>query len=144
MKRKFGFQHIPYIVVIERTKAGYPHLHILGRFGYVPHDWLSAQMDELIAAPIVDIRAVNSQAQAAAYIAKYCGKDPHHFDGCKRYWRSQDWIVDIEKWKQERADFKSGWMRNAASLATVADDLLRRGYALSWRDPDFLIAEPGG
>ena len=144
IKRRYGFDRVPYIVVIERTKKGFPHLHVLGRFGYVPHEWLSEQMRQLINAPIVDVRQVKNAKQAAAYVAKYVGKDPHQFVGCKRYWRSQDWILNREKWEADRDDFRAGWMKNPASPLTIADDLLRRGFALVWRDPDYLIAEPGG
>lgn len=142
IKRRYGYKHVPYIVVIERTKNGYPHLHILGRFGYVDHDWLSEQMDDLMKSPIVDIRKVNGQAQAAAYVSKYVGKDPHQFVGCKRYWRSQDWIEDREAWEIDREERRAGWRMVAFSLKTFEAHLLNRGYAIRWEHPDLLIGEP--
>ncbi len=42
-------------------------------------------------APIVDIRRVKDSATFVNYVTKYVGKDPHRFEGCKRYWSSQDY-----------------------------------------------------
>lgn len=100
-----GWKKLPFLAVIEKTKRGEPHLHILLRCGYLSQRWLSEQMAELIGAPIVDIRTVRGRNKAAAYVAKYVGKDPHKFNGCKRYWCSQDWelkrwVRDEERWGQ--------------------------------------------
>jgi hypothetical protein len=50
-------------------------------------------MAELIGAPIVDIRRVKSTDAAANYVAKYVGKQPHHFATCKRYWSTRDFCL---------------------------------------------------
>ena len=89
--RRYGYKAIPFLAVFEKTKRGEPHLHILMRVKWLDQRWVSDVMRELIGAPIVDIRRVHSAKQAAAYVAKYVGKDPVTFAGCKRYWRSQDW-----------------------------------------------------
>jgi len=94
--RKYRYKSLPFLAVFERTKADEPHLHILLRVAWLDQRWLSNQMAELMGAPIVDIRRVTSERGAARYIAKYLGKDPHSFDGCKRYWRSQDWAQPCE------------------------------------------------
>lgn len=94
--RKYKYKSLPFLAVFEKTKNGEPHLHILLRVKWLDQRWLSEQMSLLIGAPIVDIRRVTSQKGAARYIAKYLGKDPHSFDGCKRYWRSQDWALEVE------------------------------------------------
>jgi len=80
-----------YLAVVEKTKAGEPHLHVLLRGGYIPHALLSAWMDELTDAPIVDIRAIDSARKAARYVAKYIGKAPEQFGRFKRYWSSRNW-----------------------------------------------------
>ena len=92
-KAKYGYKSIPYLCVFEATKYGEPHLHILARVPWIEQAWLSAQMDELTGAPIVDIRRVRTQKNIVSYVAKYVGKDPHHFDGTKRYWCTQDWSL---------------------------------------------------
>lgn len=108
-KKKYGYKSIPYICVFEATQKGEPHLHILCRVKWIDQHWLSDQMRRLIGAFMVDIRRVRSTDQAAHYISKYVGKEPGHFNSCKRYWRTQDYeltkyVVDTiegdwtEKW----------------------------------------------
>ena len=93
-KRDGVINGIEYLCVFESTMAGQPHLHILARTGYIPQPWLSLRAMEYARSPIVDIRHVASAKQAAVYIAKYVTKGPGKFDGTKRYWRSQHWVVD--------------------------------------------------
>lgn len=96
-KIKWGNVRIPFIAVFEETKAGEPHLHILCRLKWIPQNWLSDQMKAEIGAPIVDIRRVTSKSKVASYVAKYVGKNPEKFGGCKRYWRSLDYLIEPRK-----------------------------------------------
>lgn len=93
-KRKYGYETLPYLCVFEATKAGEPHLHILARCKWIDQAWLSDQMRALTGAPIVDIRRVISTDKAAHYVAKYVGKEPHHFATCKRYWSTRDFTLE--------------------------------------------------
>lgn len=108
--RRYAYKAIPFLAVFEKTKRGEPHLHILMRVKWLDQRWVSGVMRDLIGAPIVDIRRVRSAKQAAAYVAKYVGKDPVTFAGCKRYWRSQDWELtpanDNEELTGEPADYR--------------------------------------
>lgn len=88
----FKTSKIQYFIVMETTKTGEPHLHILVRGPYLSQKWLSKRMQELARAPIVDVRYVRSAKKAAEYVSKYVGKAPKQFDGCKRYWRSMDYM----------------------------------------------------
>lgn len=89
-----GNKTLPFLAVIEETQEGEPHLHILCRVKWIPQAWLSREMDFQIGAPVCDIRRVNSKKKAARYVAKYIGKNPEKYAGCKRYWRSQDYIIE--------------------------------------------------
>ena len=117
--RRYRYKAIPFLAVFEKTKRGEPHLHILMRVKWLDQRWVSGVMRELIGAPIVDIRRVRSAKQAAAYVAKYVGKDPVPFDGCKRYWRSQDWELfaanDDDAPEPEAATFRV-WQGSVASF----------------------------
>jgi len=90
MKRQ-KLDALPFIAVFERTKQGEPHLHILLRAPFISQRWISAWLDAEIGAPICDIRRIRGRKAAAAYIAKYIGKDPQRFTGTKRYWSSTDY-----------------------------------------------------
>lgn len=94
--KRFSLERLPFIAVFEKTKHGEPHLHILCRSKYIPQQWISRFMDEAIGAPVVDIRRIRGKRMAVNYVTKYVGKQPHHFEGLKRYWRSQDYVLDQE------------------------------------------------
>jgi len=83
-----------YLCVIEQTKRGWPHIHILARCGYIPQKELSNFMGEHARSPIVDIRRVHRLDHAAAYVSKYVSKGPERFEGTKRYWCTQSWTTE--------------------------------------------------
>ena len=127
-KRKYGYKSIPYLCVFEATKRGEPHLHILCRVKWIDQRWLSSMMRELIGAPIVDIRRVRSTDQAAHYISKYVGKEPGHFNSCKRYWRTQDY--ELVKYVVEpiEGDWTATWTYYAWSLDAMRGMYQFLGY----------------
>ncbi len=90
--REHGAHSLPFLCVFEKTKKGWPHLHIVGRCKWLDQKWLSKRMRELTDSPVVDVRRVSGIGKVANYIAKYIAKDPSRFQGTKRYWRSQDYL----------------------------------------------------
>lgn len=88
-KRQLGIGKIEYLAVFEATKRGEPHLHILVKSAFISQKWLSAQMQDILQSPIVDIRRIDTTRNVARYIAKYIGKQPHRFACCKRYWSTR-------------------------------------------------------
>jgi len=109
LRREHGRQAIEYLAIVEATKRGEPHLHILLRSPYLSHSYLSQCMSDLIHAPIVDIRRVRSAREVINYVAKYVTKKPAQFGTSKRYWQSRAYAsnkpppemempADIGKW----------------------------------------------
>lgn len=88
---------IPFLTVVEKTKNGTPHLHIICRCKWMDQKWLSMCMDEIADAPIVDIRRIDNPGRVAGYCAKYISKDCAKVGSNKRYWQSQDYRL-CEKW----------------------------------------------
>ena len=127
-KRKYGYASIPYLVVFEATKKGEPHLHILCRVKWIDQRWLSDQMRRLINAPICDIRRVRSTDQAAYYISKYIGKEPGHFQGSKRYWRTQDYELSKYVVEPIEGDWSATWSYSAWSLDAMRSMYEFLGY----------------
>lgn len=119
---------LPFIAVFEQTKAGEPHLHIVARAAWINQEWLSKTMASLIGAPIVDVRRVKSREQAAAYVTKYMSKNPHVFDGCKRYWRSQDYDQTTAEEKEAQEEERKTWHVHDQSLGHYLRVMLARGY----------------
>lgn len=126
-----GLAAPPFIAVFEATKKGRPHLHILARLPWLSQAWLSKRMASLARSPIVDIRKVHSQGQAAAYVAKYLAKDPTRFEGCKRYWRSLDWVVDPIQDDTPIMDRANGWFTDKRSIPSLRHDLEVAGYRVT-------------
>jgi len=126
--KRQGIKHFAYFCVFEATKAGEPHLHILARMPYVDQAWLSAQMAALIEAPIMDIRAVKSVRHVAYYLAKYVGKDPHHFGTCKRYWTTRDWRVEHPVPEAPDPIWTTVWYVSKWPLAVLAAGWKAKGW----------------
>jgi len=94
LRRRFPKKEVEYFAITEATERGEPHLHIVGRFPFVPQSLLSEWMGELANAPIVDIRAIKNARDVVTYVAKYITKAPAQFGTAKRYWSSQGYEVD--------------------------------------------------
>lgn len=90
-RRRWKKAPVEYLAVFEETKRGEPHLHLLMRAPFIPQKWLSRTMDELIKAPVVDIRRVGSMRGVARYVAKYVAKGPRSFGTLKRYWSTPNY-----------------------------------------------------
>jgi len=96
LRRLPKYKDLEYHVVVEATKAGEPHFHILLRSPYIAQAQISAAMSELAESPIVDIRVIKNTAKAVAYVAKYMMKGPARFGNSKRYWFSQNYQPENE------------------------------------------------
>lgn len=128
-KKHYAYDEIPYFCVFEATKRGEPHLHILARVRWIDQKWLSAQMQDLIGAPIVDIRQVKSKKHIAFYIAKYVGKAPHHFGTCKRYWTTRNWEVN----PYEPEPVKGHWSKVWEIRSTTLEEQESAWEVLGWQ-----------
>ncbi|KKK77056.1 hypothetical protein LCGC14_2857450 [marine sediment metagenome] len=143
--REHGKHSLPFICVFEKTEDGWPHLHIIGRCKWIEQKWLSERMDDLTGSPIADVRRAWGASKVAYYITKYVAKDPHRFEGTKRYWRSQDYLTpDPDEdtaprrrtglWEVERCDWRV--LTEAMALGVL---WIRWGDAearvMNWRPP---------
>lgn len=96
-----------YIRVVELTKSGLEHVHLIYRGRYIPQPVLSKLWQEIHQAPIVDIRSVRSSRHhlrgAAAELAKYMAKE-----GCRRYSWSWGWVYKgfCRTWTLAKALFR--------------------------------------
>lgn len=139
-RRKWTKAPIEYLAVFEETKQGEPHLHLLMRAPFVPQKWLSEQMNELIEAPIVDIRHVHAAAGAARYVAKYVAKGPKGFGSLKRYWCTPKYDLDETRKAEKKARGKSGWMICKDDLETIWQDWARAGFAIDLEEENCVLA----
>lgn len=134
LRRIHGPGAIEYLAVVEATKRGEPHLHILLRSPYIPWRLISAAMQELIAAPIVDIRKIKDGRQVVSYVAKYVTKAPEQFGHAKRYWHSKGYELDRKTEKFEPWEPTYRWTICRMSEHDIARDWLQPGWKTTMDD----------
>jgi len=100
-----------YVKVKEFTRAGLPHLHVIIRGPWIPQSILGRWWQVIHLSPIVDVRAVRRKSGAAAYLAKYLGKDPR-----SRYSWSWDWV-----WRGFAGDWHNLCVDGLAQGASMLD-----------------------
>lgn len=143
IKAKWRYDRLEYLVVLEATKQGWPHLHILMRSKYIPQAWLSEQWRDLTGAHIVDIRRIDGARGAAAYVSKYVGKEPHHYGTLKRYFRSQRWERNPTK-KPDQTEWRNATVEEIN--CTVVWFIARwrsEGRQITASSRDYVEAVPG-
>lgn len=136
--RRSRLSRLPRYSVVEGTKAGTPHVHILLRGVWLDQAWLSSQMQELIDAPIVDIRRIDSAGRAAKYVSKYVGKDPRQFGTHKRYHRSKDWRIEPKPEKPAQPLPGQKWERHSFHISKWFRSQLELRWTPVWLTPDLV------
>lgn len=131
IRRRWPSATVEYFLVWERTKAGWPHAHLLLRAPFIPQAWLSNVWSELTGAPIVDIRQVHTPGQVAAYIAKYLSKDPQAPQGMKRFRHSRKFFGPIIDHTGPHALEIRYWMVSKSTALDVARQLSRDGFSVA-------------
>lgn len=123
---------LPFYAVVEATKLGWPHLHIMLRNAWLDQRWLSARMDAMIQSPVVDIRKIDNRGRAAGYVSKYAAKASHKFGTCKRYWCSRDYKlkkVETEKPVATFGEYKEHTQETILQIVTMWKQV---GHDVTW------------
>lgn len=123
---------LPFFAVVEATKMGWPHLHVMLRSVWIDQAWLSAFMAEAINSPVVHIKRIDSRGRAAVYVSKYAGKASHKFGTCKRYWRSMDYLLVKPADEPTLKNTGNGHERWPDSIARVVSDWTTYGWSVTW------------
>jgi hypothetical protein len=131
--RHHRLKQLPFLAVMERTKARWPHLHILLRSPWLSHKLISQWMAELADGPVVWIEKIDRKTKAAAYCAKYCGKCAEKIGNAKRYWQSRDYDLRDEPEPKEKYPPGYGWELYSRSIARMAQDFEQMGFRVVWR-----------
>lgn len=80
MRRSGEFE---YLRVLELTKRGWPHYHLMVRSGYRYYGDISRTWAELTGARVVDVRAIKKRDSVYWYLVKYLAKQ-HYCDFTER------------------------------------------------------------
>lgn len=138
--RRRNGRPMPFIAVVERTKAGTPHLHILVRAKWLDQRWLSNCMAEIAEAPIVHVTRVWDAGRRAGYCAKYSTKATAKIGSNKRYWQSRDYCLTE---KPERYGLEPGeyWdVHPSTPIFYIARRYADLGWQLHWQNQHECIA----
>jgi len=139
IRRRHPAQRFEYYYAVEKTEHGWPHLHILFRGPWISQRWLSQQWNDLTDSPIVHVFMVRNRRKATYYASKYLGKNPHRFEGCRRYGRSGRYLPKafadarpdktlFDNYEILRTDLDD----IEAALKQIGKDYDRRGDWLRW------------
>lgn len=129
IERRWGIKNVPFFVVFERHKSGWPHMHILMRATFMHWKVLRAMWNSIVSAYQVDIRFIKRKSQVLFYVTKYIGKALEKFDGCKRYWSSQNYSEASDDPFQAKTDQRPACIaRGSAYLMT--DALHSKGWEI--------------
>jgi len=129
LRRLYKAATIEYLAIVEATKAGEPHLHILLRAPHIPQTYISECMRELIDSPIVDIRKIRSVKEVIRYVAKYVTKAPAQFGTAKRYWCSSGYSLSAEPKGEGDQIHAQPWRIDRRPLGEILAEWIWEGYA---------------
>jgi len=122
-RRQFGDQALGYAKIVELTKAGTPHLHIIANVPYVHHAALSAAWRELTGSYIVDIRKVRQRKGIAGYLSSYLTKALDVPPGMRK-WSSSKGFVPPEAPRE----LEDGELAPCVKYSPVSADFIAASY----------------
>lgn len=141
IERRWKVKNIPFIVVFERHKSGWPHMHLLLRAPYMHWKVLRGMWDDIIGAYEVDVRQIKKKSSVLYYVTKYIGKQLEKFEGCKRYWRSQNYCGARIK-EPKHPDYEKRPYVTMGSVKAALIHLGRNGWIVSRLRRDEYLIEP--
>jgi len=138
MRRRFPKREVEYFSVTEATERGEPHLHIVGRFPFVPQSTFSEWMSELANSPIVFIERVRGTRKLVNYLAKYIGKEPAKFGNAKRYFYSGKYMPEDDYQPSEPRIEGGQWSVFRDSMDAFLRLMTNNGFAIRQGGGDWL------
>ena len=144
IRRRWPAASIEYFLVWERTKAGWPHCHLLIRAPFIPQSWLSDQWADLTGAPVIDIRTIHQPDHVASYVAKYLSKDPQVPQGMKRYRHSRLFFAHLVEPPPSTTAPATFWSLEKNLPLQVALQLRFHGFTIVAHPDNAYTAYPRG
>jgi len=142
LRRLYEHKTINYLAIVEETKQGEPHLHILLRAPYIPQSLLSNWMGEILSSPIVDIRLIRNQREVVKYVAKYIAKAPAQFGHTKRYWCSRDYELEKPAKALPGTVDPFPWRIDRRPLLEIISEWVHEGFAARKDGDDAMLGVP--
>lgn len=100
--------------VLENTKAGWPHYHLLCRCDFLPHSMLRSRWKELTGNNILHIEKIHDGPRAQDYVFKYiCKQTVIEYTSRRLSW-SRHFFPDKEPTEKHESNLH-GWTRHGTS-----------------------------
>lgn len=128
LRRKFPTHDLGYAKVVEVTKAGTPHLHILLTCPYVAQAWVSNQWRQLTGSYVVDIRKVKSPRMLNGYLTSYLTKAVSVPPGRRKWSGSKAYVPPEPPRELADGEIPPTGRYMPASLAEVTTSYLLAGW----------------
>lgn len=116
-----------YFAVVELTKRGEVHFHVMCQAPFIPKQWLVTQWEKLTGAIIVDVKRISSKAGATRYVTKYTSKNPERLANHRRFVVSQGYERDVKRARNRIDLFESPWHFVKCRGFLFVEDMLVRG-----------------
>lgn len=130
-RRQFGSRAIGYAKVVELTKRGTPHLHIIATMPYVHKSRLSQAWRELTGSYIVDIRKVNSPRGLSKYLTSYLTKAMEVPEGRRKWSAAANYVPPAEPRALEPGEIPPSATWVGPRLIYVTAAYLAAGYIIA-------------
>lgn len=127
-RRQFGERAVGYAKIVELTKAGTPHLHIIANVPYIHHTALSAAWRELTGSFIVDIRKVDDRRGVAGYLSNYLTKALDVPTGMRKWSAARGFVPPAPLRELEPDEIAPVASFQPVSADNLARTYLERGY----------------
>lgn len=123
MRRDGPFE---YLRVLELTKRGWPHYHLMVRSGYRPYAEVSRVWAELTGARVVDVRQIKQRDSVYWYLVKYLAKQAYCDFTERRVSQTGKFFkpkvpypsLDLQDYQREMQTVHS-WLRNRGRDTTL-------------------------
>lgn len=128
LNRRQKHGNIKYVCVVEWTRKGWPHLHVLANCDYLRQRTLSGLWRSIHGAPIVDIRAVKESEKTASYLAKYLTKSNATPPRMRRWSATPGFLPPAEIYLNPSWPDDTTYQYTKLDPITVANNYIDAGY----------------
>lgn len=134
LRRRWGPRAVGYAKIVELTKAGVPHLHILVECPFIAQRELSAMWSELTGSFIVDIRRVRSRRGISGYLSNYLTKALDVPPGMRKWSSARGWVPPEQSPELQPGEIPPAATFRNAELESIVAAYLASGwqYRGSW------------
>jgi hypothetical protein len=128
LRRLHPSKTLGYAKIVELTRAGTPHLHILVSAPYIAQAWLASTWEELTGSYIVHIRRVISTKPIAGYLTAYLTKALQVPPGMRKWSASRGYVPKEQPCLLEDGELPPETSYRPADIENIRAALVASGW----------------